>query len=259
MRLPKINYANPYRMKRNMIIARKIPQRAVKVLASELTFSKEIALKKLLPGVMIVAEALTQSPHTAEIAARINSASINKSGLILRNGLKRYKLNGSPEPLPFSSANIKPRNKFTRNSPSLTAKYDGSPEELDYLISKLLEKKKGDKTKNPLFGKGKSFIDSAERYGVNPSVLVAISMLESGRGTSYAARKRNNIGGLVGKNGTLKFQNVDDCIEAMAKIIQKHTKNNIQTIEELGLSGKYCDKSVGDKWADNVVYYINKL
>lgn len=46
MRLPKINYANPYRMKRNMIIARKIPQRAVKVLASELTFSKEIALKK---------------------------------------------------------------------------------------------------------------------------------------------------------------------------------------------------------------------
>lgn len=88
MRLPKINYANPYRMKRNMIIARKIPQRAAKVLASELTFSKEIALKKLLPGVMILAEALTQSPHTAEIAARINSASINKSGIILGNGLK---------------------------------------------------------------------------------------------------------------------------------------------------------------------------
>ena len=149
--------------------------------------------------------------------------------------------------------------KFTKKSQSLTAKYEGTAQELDVLISRLLEKTGGDKTKNPLYGKGKSFIESGEKHHVNPSVLVAIAMHESGRGTSSMARNRNNIGGLIGKNGALRFNKVEDCIESMAKTIEKHTKNDILTIEQLGRSGKYCAKSAGDRWAEDVVFYINKL
>ena len=149
--------------------------------------------------------------------------------------------------------------KFPKKSQSLTAKYEGTAQELDVLISRLLEKTGGDKTKNPLYGKGKSFIESGEKHHVNPSVLVAIAMHESGRGTSSMARNRNNIGGLIGKNGALRFNKVEDCIESMAKTIEKHTKNDILTIEQLGRSGKYCAKSAGDRWAEDVVFYINKL
>ena len=253
MRLPKISYPSPYQMKRNIVIARKIPQHAAKAIAHEIS-EKEHAVKRLLPGIMLVAETFTQNPQTVGLATKINDPVISKTNiLIARNHIK--KLN----PLSFNAANVKPHNKFTKKSQSLTAKYEGTAQELDVLISRLLEKTGGDKTKNPLYGKGKSFIESGEKHHVNPSVLVAIAMHESGRGTSSMARNRNNIGGLIGKNGALRFNKVEDCIESMAKTIEKHTKNDILTIEQLGRSGKYCAKSVGDSWADDVVFYINKL
>lgn len=203
---------------------------------------------------MLVAETFTQNPQTVEITTKLNAPVISKTNiLIAKKHLK--KLNA----LSFNAANVKPHNRFTRKSQSLTAKYEGTAQELDVLISRLLEKTGGDKTKNPLYGKGKSFIESGEKHHVNPSVLVAIAMHESGRGTSAMAKTRNNIGGLIGKKGAIKFDRVEDCIESMARTIEKHTKNDILTIEQLGRSGKYCAKSVGDRWADNVLFYINKL
>lgn len=253
MRLPKISYPSPYQMKRNFVIARKIPQHAAKAIAHEIS-EKEHAVKRLLPGIMLVAETFTQNPQTVGLATKINDPVISKTNiLIARNHIKNL------NPLHFNTANVKPHNRFTRKSQSLTAKYEGTAQELDVLISRLLEKTRGDKTKNPLYGKGKSFIESGEKHHVNPSVLVAIAMHESGRGTSSMARNRNNIGGLIGKNGALRFNKVEDCIESMAKIIEKHTKNNILSIEQLGHSGKYCAKSAGDRWAEDVVFYINKL
>ncbi len=201
-----------------------------------------------------MAETFTQNPQTVEITTKLNAPVISKTNiLIAKKHLK--KLNA----LSFNAANVKPHNRFTRKSQSLTAKYEGTAQELDVLISRLLEKTGGDKTKNPLYGKGKSFIESGEKHHVNPSVLVAIAMHESGRGTSAMAKTRNNIGGLIGKKGAIKFDRVEDCIESMARTIEKHTKNDILTIEQLGRSGKYCAKSVGDRWADNVLFYINKL
>ena len=255
MHLPKINYPNSYRTRKTLVIAKKIPYKTTKVLTDVIS-SNENKIKKALPAIMLFTSTYVQHPQTAQIS-KANIATNKAIGNILKTNIK--KIRKKDISVTKSLNNIKPFNTFTKSSKSLTAKYNGSAEELDFLISKLLEKSKTGKKNNPLFGKGKVFIESAERHGENPSLLVAIAMQESGRGSSSAARNKNNIGGLVGKHGTIRFKSVDDCIESMAKIIERHTKNNIESIEQLGNSGKYCAKSAAPEWIKNVVFYINKL
>ncbi len=133
-----------------------------------------------------------------------------------------------------------------------------SAKELNVLLNDLLLKK-GNKT-NPIKNKAAVFLNKAEKYNVNPIVLMAISMAESSRGTSVAARTKNNIGGIMGRNGLRKFSRVEDCIDAMAETVAKHHKeSHLNTLEELGRSGKYCDKSVAEDWIKHVMFYIKKL
>ena len=85
-------------------------------------------------------------------------------------------------------------------------------------------------------------------------------MTESARGTSKASIIKNNIGGIMGRRGLRRFEKVDDCIDVMAQTISNHhNKRNINTLEELAYSGKYCDKSVADKWIKHVMFYVKKL
>ena len=105
MRLPKISYPNPYRVKRSIVYARKIPQHAVRAITHEMS-EKENALKKLLPGIMLVAETLTQNPQTTQLVSKIERPAI-KTGILADNGLKRLK----GYPLPLDGANVKPFNK----------------------------------------------------------------------------------------------------------------------------------------------------
>lgn len=133
-----------------------------------------------------------------------------------------------------------------------------TPEELNELLNSILIKRKN--VKNPILNKAHVFIAKGRQYGVNPVVLMAISMSESARGTSVAAIKKNNIGGLIGSKGLMRFENVDDCIEKMAQTIAKHhNKSNINTILELGHSGKYCNKNAAEEWIKNVMFYVRKL
>lgn len=130
--------------------------------------------------------------------------------------------------------------------------------ELNVLLNDLLITK-GNKT-NPIKNKAAVFLNKAEKYNVNPVLLMAISMAESSRGTSVAARTKNNIGGIMGRKGLRKFPKVEDCIEAMAETVAKHHKeSHLNTLEELGRSGKYCDKSVAEKWIKHVMFYVKKL
>ena len=134
-----------------------------------------------------------------------------------------------------------------------------SAEDLDKAIDELA-KAMGKKASTCVMkGKGKVFLEMGEKYGVNPVSLIAIGMQESARGTSKAARSKNNIAGLTGRKGQIKFDSVDSCIESLAKLLQKHVKNGRTTIDKIGYSGLYCAKSHSKEWVKNCRFYINKI
>ena len=133
-----------------------------------------------------------------------------------------------------------------------------SAKELNDSLNNLLTKKIS--AANPLKNKAVVFLNKADKYGVNPVLLMAISMTESARGTSSAALNKNNVGGIMGKKGLRKFSNVESCIDVMAATVAKHHKErHLNTLYELAHSGKYCDKSVADQWIKHVMFYIKKL
>lgn len=143
-----------------------------------------------------------------------------------------------------------------------TAKLMGTIENYDdSLTSSFNELLLGnEKKKNPLNGKAKVFLKKAKEYNVNPAVLMAIAMHESARGASEAAKVKRNVGGVMGAKGLKKFKSVDSCIEEMAQIVSKHhNESDINTVEELAYSGKYCAKSAAKEWSTGVMYYIKNL
>lgn len=73
------------------------------------------------------------------------------------------------------------------------------------------------KFKGVLKGHGDDFIKAGMKYGIDPAFLAAVSMHETGNGTSSAARNRNNVGGMMGRNGLMSFGTIDMGIEAMAR------------------------------------------
>lgn len=134
-----------------------------------------------------------------------------------------------------------------------------SAEQIDAAIDELIKPMSRKSKRNALKGKGKVFAEMGEKYGVNPVSILAIAMTESARGASSAALTKNNIGGLTGRKGRIKFDSVESCIESMAKLLQKHVKNGRTTIEALGRSGKYCAKSHSAQWIKHNNFYIKKI
>lgn len=130
---------------------------------------------------------------------------------------------------------------------------------LNILFNSLLLE--NDMQKNPLNNKACIFIKSAKKHGVDPTVLMAIAMHESARGTSNATKVKRNIGGIMTSKQKLKhFSNIDLCIDQMAETLAyHHRENKINTVKELAEAGKYCGKSEAKEWIKNVMYYLNEL
>ena len=218
------------------------------------------AIKKVVPVTMLVAESVTPLSGHAQSLMKLESEISNFS----RFELPKFagvpiKIEEKAYPYPFSKFSLDPKNKFNKNSKFLRSEYPGTAEELDYFIEKLIPKKNGTKKYNPFYKKGQAFIDAGKKYQVNPTFLVAIAMQESGIGTSSAALKKNNIGGIMTKGGHKKFENVEACIDNMAEIINKRINEHLTTVEAIGHSGKYCAKSAGNQWVKNVMFYVNKM
>ena len=132
------------------------------------------------------------------------------------------------------------------------------PQDINTKFNQLLITKKN--KKNPLKNKAGVFIQKAEKYNINPALLMSISMTESARGSSNASINKNNVGGIMKNNRLRRFNKVEDCIDVMAETIANHHyKRNIDTLEELAYSGKYCDKKVAKKWMKDVMFYMQKL
>lgn len=69
----------------------------------------------------------------------------------------------------------------------------------------------------PLQKHADAFKKCGEKYGVDPKLLAAISMHETGNGTSHAFRHHNNAMGISGSHGPLRMPSVDHSIEQVAK------------------------------------------
>lgn len=117
------------------------------------------------------------------------------------------------------------------NTYDISQKFEGSAEDID----KHLEGK--------LAGKGKKLMELQEKYGVSASVLAAIAMNESARGTSDGAVYLNNVGGVMTASSNYtklaKFDSVDDCLESMASNLRRNYINEgLKTISQV--YEKYC-------------------
>ncbi len=66
-----------------------------------------------------------------------------------------------------------------------------------------------------------AFIEAGKKHGVDPRFLAAISMQETGGGTSKAIKNKNNAMGIMGKKGLKKFKSVADSIDAQARSLTR--------------------------------------
>lgn len=98
--------------------------------------------------------------------------------------------------------------------------------------------------KNKLSGCGKYFIEAQEKYGINVEFLIAIAIIESGNGSSSAARRKNNFFGLMGKRGLMSFETPAACIDYAARNI---TKPNGYYYGK----GRYTIASIAKRYAAN--------
>jgi hypothetical protein len=63
------------------------------------------------------------------------------------------------------------------------------------------------------------FVDAGKKYGIDPKFLAAISMLETGKGTSKAFRYKNNAMGVSDRRGPISFSNPAESIYRMARTL----------------------------------------
>lgn len=106
-----------------------------------------------------------------------------------------------------------------------------SPEELNKVLSKGLS------------GYGQAFYNMEQIYGVNSIFAISVAELESGNGTSYAFRVKNNAFGIgPGK----RFSSVENGIYYFGELMNKSTYYG-KSIDRIG--SIYC---VGGNWANKV-------
>lgn len=128
--------------------------------------------------------------------------------------------------------------------------YDGmTMEELTAKLNKNLN--------SDLKGKGNIYAKYSIEYGVDPYLVLAISLHETGCNNkcSNLVKTKNNVGGMMGKNGALVFSTLDEGIQKFIKNIKKNYYDyGLKTAE--AMNPKYAaDK----KWAEQVNGYIETI
>lgn len=86
---------------------------------------------------------------------------------------------------------------------------------------------------------------------VNAIFLSSVVRLETGNGTSYSYRTRNNVGGVMGRRGLRTFNSKEQCLFYMQDFLYRGYINaGRRSVWNIG--SKYC---VGGNWA----YKVNRL
>lgn len=152
------------------------------------------------------------------------------------------------------------RQVYGNHTRNITSLYKGTAEDLNKYL----------RGKGVLEGKGQAFIDAQNRYGISAAVLVAITMLESGGGTSNYARNKNNVGGvrISGSAEFRSFESVEACIMEMGRFLNAgYVNNSGRPLTQLyQVNAKYCPTSdpTGDpedhgRWASAVDRFASQV
>lgn len=100
-----------------------------------------------------------------------------------------------------------------------------------------------------LSGKAEFFTETCKEYGVDPYLAAAISIWETGHGTSALAVNNNNIGGMRYGGQWLYFDTIEAGIEAFVKNIANNYISYGMTTPET-MVNKYAEGSAG--WVNGV-------
>ena len=93
--------------------------------------------------------------------------------------------------------------------------------------------------------------DAAAKHGVDPVLMEAIIRHESANATSYSARRRNNLAGIMGRRGQRNYESKEACVNDLAQILAKYRAKGRVTVAQIGRA--YC--SSHSSWT----YHVNGL
>lgn len=91
-----------------------------------------------------------------------------------------------------------------------------------------------------------AFYNAGRKHGVDPKLLMAIAMHETGKGTSAAFLRKNNAMGISPDGGGPRaFSSVEESIDYAARLLKKHyLDQGLTTIAAIG--GKYAPAGAGN-------------
>lgn len=112
---------------------------------------------------------------------------------------------------------------------------------------------------------GQIFQEAGERYQIKPALLAAISMHETGNGTSNAARFKFNVAGMMGKNGLKSYASIRESIFDMARNLREnYLDKGKTTIAQIG--AKYAPiganndpNQLNNHWVRGVQQFFDTL
>ena len=90
--------------------------------------------------------------------------------------------------------------------------------------------------------------EAAAKNGVDPVLMEAIIRYESANATSSAARRKNNLAGIMGSRGQRRYASKEACVEDLAQLLAKyHAKGRVTVVQ---ISRAYCSEP--KKWVNRV-------
>ncbi len=82
---------------------------------------------------------------------------------------------------------------------------------------------------------------TAKKHGLDPILLEAIIRHESGHARSSAARKKNNLAGIMGRGGQRRYASKEACVAHLGNILARYKKRGRVTVDQIGPI--YCQSS----------------
>jgi hypothetical protein len=105
-------------------------------------------------------------------------------------------------------------------------------------------------------GYGQVFVQAGRENNIDPVVLAAISIHESGRWKSRIARQNNNWMGLMTQSGAKSFGTAEESIFYAAKLLNRKPFKSRNTLSEI--APVYCTKNPGH-WKASVLHLENQI
>ena len=83
--------------------------------------------------------------------------------------------------------------------------------------------------------------EAAAKHGVDPVLMEAIIRHESANATSSAARRKNNLAGIMGRRGQRRYASKEACVQDLAELLAKYRAKGRVTVVQI--SRAYCSDS----------------